>query len=267
MHKATKMLKQSISNIDLAIEVVDARAPYSSENPTLQEIVQKKPTIRVLSKSHFADPNITHQWLKFYHGKALAIDLLQDKQSRRKIITLCQKALPDRGSILKPIRAIIFGIPNVGKSTLINTLAKRKIAKTGNEPAVTKAEQKIQIEKNFYISDTPGIMFPSPKEEASGFKLGAIGSIRDTAMDYVGTAFYLVDSLEKTYPGVIEKRYQVTPSPSVEALIEKIGRTIGKRQLHHISEKIVQDFRHGRMGRLSLEMPERCFHDASVHPS
>ncbi|MBK2125452.1 ribosome biogenesis GTPase YlqF [Fangia hongkongensis] len=263
MHKATKELKKIMPKIDIAIEVVDARAPEASANPTLQEVAEGKPIIKILSKTDFADPSITKSWLQFYHGKALALDIIKDKKSAQKIIQLCKKSLPNRGTVLKPIRAIIFGVPNVGKSTLINTLAKRKIAKTGNEPAVTKQQQKIEIEKHFYLSDTPGIMFPSPKDEAAGFKLGVIGSIRDTAMDYPSTAYYLIEYLNTYYPGVLQKRYQVSFDEStqedVETMFLQIGDHIGQQNIHHIAEKIIQDCRHGRLGRVSLETPDNYY--------
>ncbi|RUS70072.1 hypothetical protein EGW08_022164, partial [Elysia chlorotica] len=192
MHKATKEFRRKMPQIDIAIEVVDARLPDSSSNHVLENIVGDKPIIKILSKSDLACPNTTKLWLQHYKGSAIAIDTLHDKNVIMKIIDLAQKKLPNRGTVLKPIRAIIFGIPNVGKSTLINKLAGRKIAKTGNEPAVTKLQQRIDIKKGFIIYDTPGIMFPSPKNELSGLRIGAIGSIRDTAMEYQTVAEYMI---------------------------------------------------------------------------
>ncbi|WP_192482800.1 MULTISPECIES: ribosome biogenesis GTPase YlqF [Cysteiniphilum] len=257
MHKATKELMKLMPQIDIAIEVIDARAPEASANPVLHEAAKSKPIIKILSKSDLADPKVTKQWLQFYNGKAIALDIARDKKSAQKIIQLCKKQLPNRGTLLKPIRAVIFGIPNVGKSTLINSLAKRKIAQTGNEPAVTKRQQKIEIEKHFYLNDTPGIMFPSPKDEGCGFKLAAIGSIRDTAMDYPTTAYFMLQLLKEDYSGVLSSRYKITEdSEDLEQMLTEVGRTLGQQHMHHIAEKLIQDFRQGRIGKISLETPE-----------
>ncbi|WP_035722604.1 GTPase, partial [Francisella philomiragia] len=151
MHKATKEFRKKMPSTDIAIEIVDARIPDSSSNHVLEDIVGDKPIIRILSKSDLADPLITKQWLDFYKGSAIAVNTLEDKNIVKRILDLAQKKCPSRGTVLKPTRAIIFGLPNVGKSTMINKLAGRKVAKTGNEPAVTKLQQRIDISKNFMI--------------------------------------------------------------------------------------------------------------------
>lgn len=258
MHKATKELKKVIGQIDVAIEVVDARCPDASANPTLTEIANGKPVIKILSKIDLADPKVTKEWLVHYQGKAITLNTLQDKQSVQKIVNLARKLVPNRGTILKPIRMVVFGIPNVGKSTLINALAKRKIAKTGNEPAVTKQQQKILLDKGVFIMDTPGIMFPSPKSDVCGYKLGAIGCIRDTAMDYPLTAHYLIEYIVKQYPSLLAKRYGIDEqiNNDVEHGLAKIGDAIGQYNTHQSAEKLVLDFRNARIGKLSLETPQ-----------
>lgn len=258
MHKATKELKKIIGQIDIAIEVVDARCPDASSNPTLNEIAQGKPIIKILSKIDLADPKVTQEWMQYFQGKAIALNTLQDKQSVNKIVTLARKLAPNRGTMLKPIRMVVFGIPNVGKSTLINALAKRKIAKTGNEPAVTKQQQKILLDKGVFVMDTPGIMFPSPKSDTCGYKLGAIGCIRDTAMDYPLTAHYLIEFLTQSYPSILHSRYGCNDIPldDVETALEVIGKTLGQYSVHQVAEKMVLDFRTTRMGKLSLETPQ-----------
>ena len=260
MHKATKEFRKKMPSIDIAIEIVDARIPDSSSNHVLQKIVGDKPIIKILSKADLADTKITQLWLDDYKGSAIAVNTLADKTLAKKLITLAQKKLPNRGTVLKPIRAIIFGIPNVGKSTMINKLAGRKIAKTGNEPAVTKLQQRIDIQKGFTIYDTPGIMFPSPKSEASGFRIASIGSIRDTAMDYEGTADYLIESIMASNPNILAKRYGVSAAKIKEQIPQEILRDIAglkhKHNVIHAAQKVVHDFRAGVFGRISLEDPK-----------
>ena len=259
MHKATKEFRQKISAIDIAIEIVDARIPDSSSNHVLEQIVGDKPIIRILSKADLADSKTTKQWLDYYQGNAIAVDTPRDKNVTKKIISLAQKKLPNRGTVLKPIRAIIFGIPNVGKSTMINKLAGRKVAKTGNEPAVTKLQQRIEINKGFIIFDTPGIMFPSPKSEVSGFRIACIGSIRDTAMDYHDTACFLIGYLITSNHTAFLSRYEINIDDTNEKLPQEILKQIAKiknnSNIEQIAKNIVHDYRNGHLGKISLENP------------
>jgi ribosome biogenesis GTPase A len=265
MHKARKELKKIINQVDVVFEIVDARAPEASANPLLHEIVINKPLIKVLSKSDLANNKTTNEWIKFYKYKAIAINILSDKQAPKKLIDLASKAAPHRGSILKPIRAIVIGIPNVGKSTLINALAGRKIAKTGNEPAITKRQDNIIITKTFYLRDTPGIMSPSPKSEDANYKLAACGAIRDTAMDYPSTSYYLIRFLHSNAIQLFYSRYSLIQEDireaSEEELLKKISLQMGTiktnnlENIHQTAEKLILDFRQGRIGRISLESP------------
>ena len=255
MHKATKEFRKKMSQIDIAIEIVDARIPDSSSNHVLEEIVGDKPIIKILSKNDLADPKITKQWINYYKGNAIAVNTLTDKSISKKIISLAKKQLPNRGTMLKPIRAIIFGLPNVGKSTMINKLAGRKVAKTGNEPAVTKLQQRIEVEKGFIIFDTPGIMFPSPKNEISGFRIATIGSIRDTAMDYHLTAMYLIDFLKEIAPEKLKSRYNLDINKFADELIYDISAKKNNYNKEQASKTIVHDFRAGYFGKISLETP------------
>ncbi|MEY8766234.1 MULTISPECIES: ribosome biogenesis GTPase YlqF [Francisella] len=260
MHKATKEFRKKMPSTDIAIEIVDARIPDSSSNHVLEDIVGDKPIIRILSKSDLANPQVTKQWLDFYSGSAIAVNTLQDKNIAKRIVELAQKKCPKRGTVLKPTRAIVFGLPNVGKSTMINKLAGRKVAKTGNEPAVTKLQQRIDINKNFMIFDTPGIMFPSPKSEASGYRIASIGSIRDTAMDYEGTAHYLINFLKERNTKNFLSRYNFISEQDFlekhpQEIIKDISAVKTNYNIKQASKNIVHDFRAGHFGKISLEDP------------
>ncbi|WP_150467443.1 ribosome biogenesis GTPase YlqF [Francisella sp. SYW-9] len=261
MHKATKEFRKKMPSIDIAIEIVDARIPDSSSNHVLEEIVGDKPIIKILSKNDLADPKTTKEWLNYYHGNAIAVNTLQDKNIVKRIIDLAQKKCPNRGTVLKPIRAIIFGLPNVGKSTMINKLVGRKVAKTGNEPAVTKLQQRIDINKSFMIFDTPGIMFPSPKSETSGFRIASIGSIRDTAMDYEATACYLLNFLKEKNTQSFLARYSFINEKEFlekhpQEIIKDISGIKTNFNIKQAAKNIVHDFRAGHFGKISLEDPK-----------
>ena len=261
MHKATKEFRKKMPSIDIAIEIVDARIPDSSSNHILKQIVGDKPIIKILSKNDLADTTITKQWLNFYKGNAIAVNTLEDKNIAKRIFDLAQKKCPHRDTVLKPIRAIIFGIPNVGKSTMINKLAGRKVAKTGNEPAVTKLQQRIDISKTFIIFDTPGIMFPSPKSEISAFRIASIGSIRDTAMDYEGTTCYLLKFFrEKNIKNFLARYNFISEKDFLEKHPQEILKDISTAKtnsnIKQAAKNIVHDFRAGHFGKVSLEDPQ-----------
>lgn len=261
MHKATKEFRKKMPAIDIAIEIVDARIPNSSSNHILEQIVGDKPIIKILSKNDLADTTITRQWLDFYKCSAISVNTLEDKNIVKIIINLAQKKCPHRGTVLKPIRAIIFGIPNVGKSTMVNKLAGRKVAKTGNEPAVTKLQQRINISKTFMIFDTPGIMFPSPKSEISAFRIASIGSIRDTEMDYEGTACYLLNFFrEKNIKNFLARYNFISEKKFLEKHPQEILKDTSTAKtnsnIKQAAKNIVYDFRAGHFGKVSLEDPQ-----------
>jgi ribosome biogenesis GTPase A len=260
MHKATREFRKKMPSIDIAIEIVDSRIPDSSSNHVLEQIVNDKPIIKILSKSDLATPATTQQWLKHFKGNAIAVNTLAEKNLDKKILALAKKKVPNRGTVLKPIRAIIFGLPNVGKSTMINKLAGRKVAKTGNEPAVTKLQQRIDISKEFIVFDTPGIMFPSPKSFQSAYRIASIGSIRDTAMEYEGTACFLIDLLIARKQYSFLTRYNIAVNDENIALhAEEILKLISKYKTNsnfkQAAKNVVHDFRNGHFGKISLEDP------------
>lgn len=266
MHKASKEIKETLPNIDLLIEILDARIPYSSQNPMLAELRGDKPTIRVLSKTDLADPELTRQWqthLELEQGvKTLAVTT-QHPEKIKQIIELCGKMLPEKTETNKVIRTMIMGIPNVGKSTIINVLAGRTIAKTGNEPAVTKMQQRINLKNNIVLSDTPGVLWPNVENRNSGYRLAVTGAIKDTAFQHDDIALFALDYLLKAYPELLQQRYQLTDLPgdaasALQAIGQKRGCLRAGRQidLDKAAKLFLTELRAGTLGLISLETPE-----------
>ncbi|MGJ8682647.1 ribosome biogenesis GTPase YlqF [Paraglaciecola sp.] len=266
MHKAQKEIKQVLPQVDLLIEVLDARIPYSSENPAIAELRGDKPCIKVLSKTDLADPLITEMWQKHLEKersvKTFAATTEQPAKMKQ-IIDLCRKMLPEKDASVKAINTMIVGIPNVGKSTLINILADRVIAKTGNEAAVTKNQQRINLGNGITLFDTPGILWPKVENINSGYRLAATGAIKDTAMEYDDVGFYLADYLIKAYPDALKERFKLDHIPNTEIeFLEAAAGTRGAKMaggrvnLHKICEVLIGELRTAKLGRVSLETPE-----------
>ncbi|NRA59338.1 MAG: ribosome biogenesis GTPase YlqF [Psychrobium sp.] len=266
MHKARKEMHEIMGQIDIIIEVVDARIPYSSENPFAQELRGDKPLIKVLNKCDLADSDVVNDWQEHLNQQrgisSLAITTNEPAQVH-KILELCRKLVPHRNEPGKDIRALIMGIPNVGKSTIINILAGRIIAKTGNEPAVTKRQQRINLKNGIVLCDTPGILWPKVHNENSGYRLAITGAIKDTAFEYEDIAFYAAEYLAKAYPELILSRYKLESLPDNDwDLVEMIGaargfkRGGGRVDMHKTCEILLHEYRQGTIGRICLETPE-----------
>ena len=269
MTKAKKEFEKNLKHNDLVIEVVDARLPQSSENPMLNQIIKHrgKPHLKLLNKSDIADPKITSQWLKYYSQRANTLSLsvsAKNKKNKLAIKEACFQLVPHRGTPIKPVRAIIIGIPNVGKSSLINLLTQRKIAKTGDVPAVTQMQQRIIVDDDFVLTDTPGLMWHKIEDEMQGNYLAASNIIGINAYDETEAALYLLDYLKVSYASELMTRYDLDPNeiaqPS-EKIIERIAEK--KRMLLKGSQldlkkaaiTILQDYRHQKIGMISLEKP------------
>jgi len=266
MHKARKEIEEVIPQVDVIIEVLDARIPFSSENPMISSLRGDKPCVKVLNKRDLADPELTELWIahleKEQGVKALAITT-SNAHEVQKIMELVRKLAPHREQLGKNIRTMIMGIPNVGKSTIINSLAGRTIAVTGNQPAVTRRQQRINLQNGVVLSDTPGILWPKVENPHSGFRLAATGAVKDTAMEYDEVAFYTVEYLGKQYPHLLQERYQIEELPESDVeWMEEIGRkrgalrSGGRVDLHKASEILLHELRSGTIGQITLELPE-----------
>lgn len=266
MHKARKEIEEVIPQVDVIIEVLDARIPFSSENPMISSLRKDKPCVKVLNKRDLSDPAMTDHWIEHFEKekgvKAMAITT-SNPQEVHKIMELCRKLAPHREQMGKNIRTMIMGIPNVGKSTIINTLAGRTIAVTGNQPAVTRRQQRINLQNGIVLSDTPGILWPKVENPHSGFRLAATGAVKDTAMEYDEVAFYTVEYLAEQYPDLLKERYQLDELPTSDIeLMEEIGRkrgalrSGGRVDLHKASEILLHELRGGTIGQITLERPE-----------
>ena len=257
-----------MASIDVVIEVVDARLPEASTNPIVRELRmhRQRPCLKVLNKSDLADPHVTKAWLAYYnkqHGvKAVAISSKSQGEVAR-IPNLCQSLAPHRNDNIKQLRMMIMGIPNVGKSTLMNALVKRKIAKVGDEPAVTKSQQIHQISVRHSITDTPGLMWPKIEHDSDGFMLAASHAIGRNAIIDEEVAVFLAGLLLVRYPALITARYGF-PVDGVDAVgvVEGVARRRallmrgGEADFEKASFMLLQDYRDGKLGRISLETPE-----------
>ncbi len=266
MHKAQKEVREIFNQVDVFIEVLDARIPFSSQNPLIEEIRKDKPTIKILSKTDLADTEITQIWQDHMEQEAsvktLAFDLNRTDK-REQLVSLIKKMVPEKAETVKTIHALIIGIPNVGKSTLINNIMGRTIAKTGNEPAVTKIQQRIKLEENITLIDTPGMLWPNIENENSGYRLAITGGIKETAFELPDIASYAAEYMLEAYPEQLKQRFDLDELPFTDIeLLEAIGRkrgclrSGGMVDLNKVSRIFVMEYRDNSIGSLSLETPE-----------
>jgi ribosome biogenesis GTPase A len=269
MHLTRQAIEDRIKQIDVVIEMVDARLPASSANPLLKTLTAKRPALKVLNKQDLADPTRTAQWLSYYSAQpgmqAIALDTT-DGNAAKRLITPCRELAPGRGdSLSKPLRVLICGIPNVGKSTLINRLVGKSAAKAADEAGVTRKENRYVLEDSFYLFDTPGILWPRIIVAQSGYNLAASGAVGRNAFDDEEVALELLDYLKTAYPQLLKTRYGLESDALVaesDALLEAIGRsrgalaTGGKVNMQKTAEMLIHDFRSGALGRITLETPE-----------
>ncbi|GGC90528.1 ribosome biogenesis GTPase A [Thalassobacillus devorans] len=270
MAKAKREVAEKLKLVDFVIELVDARAPESSQNPMLQQLLQTKPKMIVMMKKDLADPKLSEQWMETFKNdnvSAVAVNA-QEKKDIQALINLAKQMAQEKMNKMKakginprPARAMILGIPNVGKSTLINRLANKKIAKTGDRPGVTTSQQWIKVKKDFELLDTPGILWPKFEDEEVGYRLAAIGTIKDQILPIEDVAAYILDYLKNFYPDLLKERFGFS---NFEDMIEAF-ETIGKRRgcleagarvnYEKTAEVIIQDLRSGKLGRITFDVP------------
>jgi ribosome biogenesis GTPase A len=267
MHLTRKAIQERVKEIDVVIELLDARLPGSSANPMLAELTKGKPALKVLNKQDLADPQRTALWLAHFNSqpgtRALGLDASMTTPAKA-LVQACHELAPKRGGMTKPMRVLICGIPNVGKSTLINTLKGKRAAKTGDEAGVTKLEQRITIADDFYLYDTPGVLWPRIIVAKSGYNLAASGAIGRNAFDEEEVGLELLDYLRQHYAGALEARYKVTGAAQMtdEELLEAIARKRaplrggGKVDFQKAAEIVIYDFRACSLGRMTLETPD-----------
>ena len=266
MHKSHQLLIEMMPKVDVMIEVLDARLPHSSANPLFDELRGNKPCIKLLNKNDLADPQTTKDWVAFFEQetgvRALPIEATQ-KREVDKLLKLCRQLVPNRGQGGKAIRALVVGIPNVGKSTLINTLTGRKIARTGDRPAVTTCPQQIELRNGIRLFDSPGLLWPNLEDQQGAYRLAASGAIGDAAIDPVDIGRFVATFMSVNYPEPLTARYKLTElTDNPDHLIEEIGRrrgclvSGGTVDMTRAAELLLREMRGGKMGQISFESPE-----------
>lgn len=269
MTKAIRMMQENIKLIDLVIELVDARIPLSSRNPDIDRLAAGKFRIVLLNKSDLADPACNRQWVQYFEQQIHVLEVNSKAGSGVKAIQgLVQEACKEkierdrrRGIVNRPVRAMVVGIPNVGKSTFINSFAGKACTKTGNKPGVTKGKQWIRLNKGLELLDTPGILWPKFEDQQVGMRLAFIGSMNDEVILVDELACDLIRCLQQLYPQALSKRYDIDGTgepPQVLAQIAERRGCYGRGQeleLERAAGLLMEDFRSGRLGRLTLERP------------
>ena len=271
MTKARRMMQENIKLIDIVVELVDARVPFSSKNPDIDELAKNKYRLIVLNKADMADAKTTAAWQNYFEAKGFFVAKVNSQKGAgmKEVKSLIEKACQEkkardkkRGILNRPLRAMVVGIPNVGKSTFINSFAGKACAKTGNKPGVTKGKQWIKINKNVELLDTPGILWPKFEDQTVGQHLAFIGSIKDELIQSVELALDLIEFLTASYPGILGKTYSVDESEDSVAILNAIAVNRGclkkGNELDHDKAAflLLDDFRNARLGKISVENPQ-----------
>lgn len=270
MAKAKKAMQEDIKLIDVIVELVDARVPYSSKNPDIDTLANGKSRVLVLNKYDLADSRVTDEWVKYYEDKGYFIAKANSKNGKgvKSVNNIIQEACAQkierdrrRGIINRPVRAMVAGIPNVGKSTFINSFAGRACTKTGNKPGVTKGKQWIRLNKNVELLDTPGILWPKFEDQQSGLRLAFTGAIKDELYNIYELSILLTDFLDENYPDAISSYYNTGNTSSGAETLNLIAKCRGciksgaEPDLDKAGKLLIDDFRAGKLGAITLEKP------------
>lgn len=271
MTKAKRQMQEDIKLIDLVIELVDARIPLSSRNPDIDELGKNKSRLILLNKADLADETQNQAWAAYFKEKGFFVVKLdaRKKGDMKAIQNIIQEACKEkierdrrRGILNRPVRAMVLGIPNVGKSTFINTFAGKACAKTGNKPGVTKGKQWIRLNKNVELLDTPGILWPKFDDQMVGLRLALIGSIKDEILNIDELSLEFIKYMQANYPGLLAQRYQVDETKEAADVLGQIAvnrKCIQRGEEPDYSKAanlLIDDFRSGRIGRITLEVPK-----------
>ncbi|MBQ4284704.1 MAG: ribosome biogenesis GTPase YlqF [Lachnospira sp.] len=271
MTKARRMMEENIKLIDLVIEVVDSRIPMSSRNPDIDNLAKNKARIILLNKSDLSDESANKQWIEYFTSKGFFVLKINSKtgmgikQMNATVAEACKEKIERdkrKGILNRPVRAMVVGIPNVGKSTFINAYAGKACTKTGNKPGVTKGKQWIRLNKNVELLDTPGILWPKFEDQAVGLRLAMIGSMNDEVLNIEELAFDTAGFIKENYPGCLAQRYNIDESKEILEIMNDIAGKRGclKKGAEVDYEKlagiILDDFRSGRIGQFTLERPD-----------
>lgn len=272
MTKAKRMMQENIKLIDLVIELVDARIPVSSRNPDIDELGRNKARLILLNKADLAEEKWNDAWTAYFEGQGYACVKVNSKKGGgvKSIHSVIQEACKEkierdrkRGILNRPVRAMVVGIPNVGKSTFINALAGRACARTGNKPGVTKGKQWIRLNRSVELLDTPGILWPKFEDQSVGMKLAFIGSIKDEILQRTELAAEFIRCMQQSYPGVLAQKYAIGEDTDVWEVLERIAVSRhclvrgSEPDLEKAAGLLLDDFRDGRLGRLTLEYPDQ----------
>ena len=270
MTKAKRQMQEDIKLIDIVVEIVDARIPISSKNPDIDELAKNKYRLIIFNKIDLADPKETAKWENYYKEKGFHTIQVNSKsgQGMKNVTGVIQEACKEkierdrkRGILNRPIRAMIVGIPNVGKSTFINSFVKKACAKTGNKPGVTKGKQWIRLNKNVELLDTPGILWPNFEEQLVGLRLAFIGSIKDEILNTEELAAEMIQFMKKHYAGVLSEKYDIIESDDPYQCLADIAKNRhcllrgSELDMAKAAILMIDDFRDGRLGRITLEFP------------